>query len=325
MSLSRRALLTGMMGAVVGGCATATRPPRDEVDELPLFDVHSHMVSPAAGGATGYAPQDLLRAMDAAGIRRMVVLGFGDDVAILARSRPGRVVASYGGYISFKYRQARGEIGDGTAPAEVEQIGSEFEQALASGAYRGLGEIHTYARPIPAAVTGGTRAVPGSTIRPGSPLILRLMALAGRHGGPINIHCDNYGVGEMVSALRANPKTTVVWAHTGSFLPPADIQAILLDHPNVVFDLSAKNSVCCALGFRLFPFLDNGIVDVGWRQLFEKYPARFLIGVDFFSARHLQAAREAGDFLRTMLRQLAPPTARAIAYENAERVYGLRT
>lgn len=322
--LSRRTFLLGFLGTGVAACAApVVRTPREAVAEFPLVDAHSHYVS-ASTVDYGYKPEELLEAMDAAGLRRMIVLGYGPGVPELAKRHPDRFVAAYGGKTSFRSRQASGGIRDGTAPAEVEGIGSEFEEALKAGLYRAIGEIHTYARSIPATVTGGS-PFPGASISPDSPLIRRLLELAGRNGVPINIHCDDYGSRPMVKVLGEYPKTMVVWAHTGSWLAPSAIRDILRDHPNVVFDLSAKNPACCRGGYSLnYPLLGFGGIDESWRQLFEAYPDRFLVGVDFFAASHLRAAREAGEFYRTILTQLIPATARKIAYENAERVHGLR-
>ncbi len=290
--MTRRAFLLGCFGTAMAACAApVVRTPKQEVVQFPLVDVHSHYV-PVSRVDFGYKPEDLLKAMDTAGIRRMIVLGYGREVPELARLYPGRFVASYGGMSNLKVRQARGEIKDGTAPAEVESIGAEFEEALKSGLYRGAGEVHTYARPIPASVTGG-HPVPGSTIAPDSPLIRRLLELAGRYGVPINIHCDTYEVTSMLNAVRSYPKTMVVWAHTGSFLGPSTIRDILRDHPNATFDLSAKNPACCPFGYSTaYPLVGFRAVDETWRQLFEAYPDRFFVGVDFFSSGHLRAARE---------------------------------
>lgn len=320
-SPSRRSFLLGSLGMAVAGCvAPSVRTAREEVAEFPLIDVHSHYV-PASAVRHGYTPEQLLRAMDVAGIRRMVVLGSGPEVPALPRRHPARFVASYV-FRSFRFRQERGEIKDGTAPEEAERLGAEFEAALRSGLYRGLGEIHTYARPIPGAITGGS-AIPGSNIAPDSSLIRRLVELAGRNDVPINIHCDDYGVGQMVRTLGAYPKSRVIWAHAGSALSPSAMREILRDHPNVSFDLSAKNPACCPLGAATYPIVGFRTIDEAWRELFEAHPDRFYVGVDFFSSEHLRGAREAGEFYRTILTQLTPAAARRIGYQNAQEAYRL--
>jgi len=78
-----------------------------------------------------------------------------------------------------------------------------------------------------------------------------------------------------------------------------------------------------------FPLLDAhshyvGALEESWRALLEGYPDRVLVGVDFFSTVHLARARDAGEYLRGILSQLTPATARKLAFENAERLYGLR-
>jgi predicted TIM-barrel fold metal-dependent hydrolase len=127
-----------------------------------------------------------------------------------------------------------------------------------------------------------------------------------------------------VRAARGHRKTTVIWAHMASPLSPSGLRDILRDEPNIFFDLSAKNPACCPRPAQQeYPLMSLRAIDETWRQLFEAFPDRFLLGVDFFTRRHLAAAREAGVFYRTLLAQLTPATARNIGYRNAERLYGL--
>ena len=77
---SRRSFLLGILGATLGGCGPAAlHTPREEVAQFPLIDVHSHY-APRAFTSFGVTPEELLAAMDEAGIRRMIVLGFGPEV-----------------------------------------------------------------------------------------------------------------------------------------------------------------------------------------------------------------------------------------------------
>ena len=60
-----------------------------------------------------------------------------------------------------------------------------------------------------------------------------------------------------------------------------------------------------------------------WRELFESYPDRFFVGFDFpgvgpTHGTRLETARESVEFIRAILMQLTPDTARKIAYENAQ-------
>jgi hypothetical protein len=319
MMPSRRSLLLGALAGLSAGCAAPTvRTPKEEIAGFPLVDVHSHVAA-----ALGFTGERLIQAMDTAGIARAVVLGWGAPAADLARRHPDRIVAAYGGPGSFGWRQQQGEIKDGTDPREVERIGAEFEAALGNPVFRGgFGEVVTHHVGIPATVTGGPPAPP-TRISPESPLILRILELAGRADVPVNVHCEDYGLREMTAALRARRRTRVVWAHTGSFLGPAAVRDVLRDHPNVVFDLSAKNQACCPRGYTTHPLAGFRTIDDGWRQLFETDADRFLVAFDFFSRAHLPGARDAGELYRTVLSQLTPATARRLGYENAERIYRL--
>jgi hypothetical protein len=153
----------------------------------------------------------------------------------------------------------------------VERVGGEFEQALRSGRYRGLGEITTMARPISSRTTGG-QAAPGASISPDSPLIRRLLELDGRYNVPINVHCDATAASQMAAAVRAYPGTKVIWAHLGSYLSPAACAHFLAEHTNLHFDLSSKNAAYApAAGSAVDAHPLHGVrgIDEGWRQLFE--------------------------------------------------------
>jgi predicted TIM-barrel fold metal-dependent hydrolase len=197
----------------------------------------------------------------------------------------------------------------------AERIAAEYERALGSGVYRGLGEIPTYhpARPVP--------------IPPDSPLVLKLLELAARYAVPINVHCtaSDGGAGRMAQALRLSPGATVIWAHGGSRL--LELTAFLGDYPNLYFDLSTLHPPWPLRGGRTH-LAYGGVIDRNWRELLEAYPDRFLVGFDFgtgfgglIQSTPLSAARQVGEFFQTVLSQLAPSTARKIAYENAERLY----
>ena len=69
--------------------------------------------------------------------------------------------------------------------------------------------------------------------------------------------------------------------------------------------------------------LGLGGIDETWQQLFEAYPDRFFLGVDFLTHGMLSRAREIGEYYRRILTRLTPATARKIGYENAIKAFGL--
>lgn len=303
-------LLLSLAGIIVAACAApATDNPANNAEKFPLVDAHSHY-----GAVRDPMAEDLIQAMAAAGIKRMVLFEASNRGAVeLAKRFPGRFAPSYQGPMGIDRR--REEMKYGKDPEIALQIAAGYEKALSSGVYRGLGEIPTYhpSRPVP--------------IAPDSLLVLKLLELAGRHGVSINIHCTatDGGATRMAHALRSYPKTTVIWAHGGSRL--AEISDFLRDHPNLYFDLSTLHPPWPLRGGRTH-LAYRGVIDRSWRELLEAYPDRFLLGFDFgtgfggtVQSTSLSAAREVGEFFQIVLTQLTPSTARKIAYENAERLY----
>jgi hypothetical protein len=276
------------------------RTPRDEVAKLPLIDMHSH-----SSGIPRRTAQEFVATMDAVGLGRMV----------LFVSRPGdltelqkyseRLVPFYTGAIANDTIRAKIKSG---GPKAVQEFLAGYEGALQSGLYHGLGEIHAYHSDRPTQIAPDSAAIQG------------LLELAAKYDVPITIHCDANGRAEMERALQAHPNATVIWAHTGSFLPPATLTDLLRRYPNLYFDLAIKNKRLRTDGY---PILFGMTLREDWRQVFESYPDRFFVGFDFpgVGPTHgtpLSMARESAEFIRTILTQLTPDTARKVAYENAE-------
>jgi predicted TIM-barrel fold metal-dependent hydrolase len=309
--ISRRAFMLGLMAVRLAACASPViRTPREEVSKYPLFDVHSHR-SPS-GSPTA---EEFLEIMNAAGISRMNVFegGQGPEAALLSRQYPDRFVVSYRPPID-RSTAIKGVLDD----KGVKRIGIEVEKALKSGLYKGLGEVITY--------RGGTAP---SNISPDSPLIRSILELAGQYNLPINIHCSADRWPEMDRLIRAYPQTVVIWAHAGFFFSPSVLGDFLRDNPNLYFDLSLKHPPWTSQRWFRNPILFGELIDEDWRQLFESYPDRFLVGFDFGQQGNplntpQSMAKEVGEFFRTMLAQLTSTTARKIAYENAEKVYKFR-
>ena len=296
-------LCVGLVVFGATGCGfKGRRFPKEQATVLPLFDAHFHYNEPVD-------ENEMFANLSAAHIKRTVLFGT-ESASEMARKYPERFVASYSGSLSVHRRELKG----GTDEAIVQTIAGEFEQALQSGLYRGLGEVSAY-----------HHAYPDDPIAPDSPLILRLLEVAGRYRVPINIHCSDFGYSGMQHALRASPGTTVIWAHTGSHLPPDKIQVLLRMFPNLYFDLAAMDEYWPGR-HTLLSFL--GRIDGSWRHLFEEFPERFLIGFDLSTdvnrGRRISTAAANAAVMEQVLSGLTPATATKLAYENAERLYQIR-
>ena len=123
-----------------------------------------------------------------------------------------------------------------------------IERELDRGSYIGIGEFHIYGRD---ADTEG---------------FARFVQLAAQRSLWLHAHCDDYVI-ERIFAL--NPKARVVWAHTGMATPLARIDALFARYPELYGELSYRSGIA-----------EGGTLSPAWRDLFIKYPQRFLLGSD---------------------------------------------
>ncbi len=289
---SRRAFMLGLIAAATAACAAPIiRTPREEVSKYPLVDMHAHYP-----GRPPRTPQEFFATMDAVGIERMALFlgGTGSGQVSELQKYRERFVLFYAGPIATDVVRVKIKTGD---PKAVAELLTSYERALQSGLYQGLGEIYAYHSERP------------TQIAPDSPAIRGLLELVRRYGVPITIHCNAVGRAEMERALNSHPKATVIWAHTGTFLSPAAMMDLLKAHPNLYFELAIKNRRLRSDGY---PILFGMTLHENWRQLFESYPDRFLLGFDFpgTGAHHgtsFTMAAESAEFFRSILMQLPHP------------------
>ncbi|MCX7270083.1 MAG: amidohydrolase family protein, partial [Burkholderiales bacterium] len=105
------------------------------------------------------------------------------------------------------------------------------------------------------------------------------------------------------------PGARILCAHTGMVEPAAKVAELLERYPRLYGELSYRSGV------------GNGLSDE-WRALLLRFQDRFVYGSDtWIPSRWSQVdtlTREAQDWLATM----PPAVAKAIAYGNAQRLFG---
>jgi predicted TIM-barrel fold metal-dependent hydrolase len=149
----------------------------------------------------------------------------------------------------------------------------------------------------------------------------KLFELAASRGVPVVIHEEltDAAAKQLETALAAHRKTTVVIAHGGEG-PPARVDALLARHPNLVFDLSGMH-------FQRKPALatETGPIDSAWKAVIEKYPDRFLMGIDVWAPRLFEASTldKLMTWTRRILGELKPDVAERVAAKNAAAVFKL--
>lgn len=165
-------------------------------------------------------------------------------------------------------------------------IATEFGR----GYYQGIGEFHLSGQAAHA------------------PQVKTTVDFASRHDLYLHAHADD----EALEILyQHDPKAKIIWAHTGFSTAPEKIEAYLQRYPTFWCELSYRYGITDGYG-KLTP---------AWKQLFEKYPDRFLVGSDtWINERWDSYAGIMGSY-RQWLAQLPPDIAEQIAFRNGERLF----
>jgi hypothetical protein len=160
-----------------------------------------------------------------------------------------------------------------------------LEQRLARHRYVGIGEFHLY---------GADAELP---------VPRRLVALARERGLLLHAHSDPDAVNRLFAQW---PDARVLWAHSG-FEQPDGVRALLQRHPRLWCDLAFRGD-----------HAGNGVVEPSWRELFEAFPTRFMVGTDTFTPERWHYIVPHADWNRAWLSKLPRPLAEQLAWRNAE-------
>jgi hypothetical protein len=180
------------------------------------------------------------------------------------------------------------------------------------GFWKGIGEVITRHDEV-------THLTPGETARADHVALGPMYELAADLGLPVVVH-SNVGAArrrgltylhEIENALKAHPRTRLVWAHAGLSHDvdaaglPREVRRLLSTYPNLTIDLS-------------WVVFDQLVKDskpvLEWVQLIEAFPERFVLGSDIvakFAAYHVKIQR-----YYVLLDALKSETARRVAREN---------
>jgi len=270
----------------------------------PIADAHLHY---KWNQAEVTSPEEAVAALRSNGVQLAVVTGTPAERALeLADLAPEIVVPIYG-----VYRQGR----DWYAWQGREALIDEVRAALATGRYRGIGELHL---------------IGGFAVRwQRSDVLKGLLALAAEYDVPVLVHTEFSRAEPTLSICRANPGNRLVLAHAGAALPPSEVERVLEACPNVWMDLSARDP----WRFLRFPISDDdGRLLPDWEALVLRWPDRFVIGSDaVWPVERLDAWDQADtgwqrigeflDFHRRWASFLPPEVARKVLLENAQTVF----
>lgn len=305
----RRGILRALAWLSAGllAAAATTALPDEAGAPPPIADAHLHY---KWNQAEVTSPEEAVAALRTHGVRLAVVTGTPAERALeLQALAPEIVVPIFGAY--------RGGT-DWYGWQGRESLVTEAREALASGAYRGIGELHL---------------IGGFAVRwQRSQVLKSLLALAAEYDVPVLIHTEFSRAEPTLSICTANPDNRLVLAHAGAALPPAEVARVLEACPNVWMDLSARDP----WRFVRFPITDpEGQLLPDWESLVLRYPERFVVGSDaVWPVERLDAWDQPDtgwehigrflDFHRRWASFLPPEVERKILLDNALAVYGKR-
>jgi hypothetical protein len=170
-----------------------------------------------------------------------------------------------------------------------EGIVAYLEQRLARHRYVGIGEFHLYG-------AEAERAVPR-----------RMVALARERGLLLHAHSDADAVERLFGQWK---DARLLWAHSG-FDRPENVRAMLRRHPRLWCDLAFRSDHGA-----------GGQVEPAWREAFEEFPDRFMVGTDTFTPERWHYIGPHAAWSRDWLAQLPRPLAEKIAWRNAMAMLG---
>jgi len=234
---------------------------------------------------SGLPPEQVVDWMDRAGVSRALVSSTPDDGTLaLHRHDPGRFIA--------ELRPYGGTINSVNWYRRAEVV-PYLERRLTNGIYRGIGEVHFYAGKE--VNTAEVRAV---------------VAQARSRGIFLHVHSN----AEAIAALYAiDPNVRILWAHAGTTEPADVVEETMKRYPTLWAELS----------LRAEDILPDGNLDPEWRDLLVMFSDRFVIGADTYVNARWVEYEDLVDAHRAWLSRLPQDKARAIAFENAERMFGI--
>ena len=286
---------------LVAACATPPSPPTAAEPEtpIPFIDAHVHLNDEAME----------LELMRRYGVERAVVFWGGrsdnESVAESARRHPDLFIP----FVTISpERSAYRALWQRDDPALL----ATLDALLASGRFRGIGEISSVHFPSP----GFAEA----DFDPAGPTMAGILALAQRHRVPVLLHVEWTRLRELSALLERFPDVAVIWAH-GGYTPLFVARRMLERHPNLTYELSARTWPSHPRSPDYTVLRDGRAVWPEWLALIEAMPERFVVGTD---ASHRSAESEAMKHasVQAFLRQLSPATRERVARANLLKLLG---
>jgi predicted TIM-barrel fold metal-dependent hydrolase len=156
------------------------------------------------------------------------------------------------------------------------------------------------------------------------PRRMKIYDAAEKHGTPINMHVslaepDTVAAYERIVAAR--PHVPFILNHGGLTAGPELLGRLLATYPNVYVELSGRLTPPGPQQARPQSALAaDGALKPEWRALFERFPERFMFGMDVQSVESVQGIANRLNIARAAFAPLPQALEENIAYRNISRV-----
>jgi predicted TIM-barrel fold metal-dependent hydrolase len=293
LALASMALAVGATGCAAGAGTADARQETETATTTPFVDAHVHLNDETM----------LLALMQRYGAERAVVFwgrdGDNESIAASALRHPDAFIA----FASISperaaYRRAW--------DAEDAGLLKTLDNLLASGRFRGIGEISATHFPSP--------GFPEADYDPAGPMMTGILTLARKHRVPVLVHIEWTRMNEFSSLLERFPDVAVIWAH-GGYTPLFVARRMLERHPNLHYELSARTWAEHPRSPDYTILRDGRNVWPQWLALIESKPGRFIVGTDA-SQRSQDADAMKFASVQSFLLQLSPATRERVARTN---------
>lgn len=244
-----------------------------------IFDSHLHY---SAADAKHFTPQQVFEIFDRNKVEYALISSTPNSgTEKLYHHNPERIIPFLGLYQSLK---------DKRDWMWNEEVIPRVEKALEKGFYRGIGELHIFAKDRK------------------SPVLKRIVEIAAERNLFLQVHGDADILDEI---FEQAPNVTILWAHMGTNPNPDFLRFVLKRHSkNLYIDTSVRDK----------QLLKTGKLTPAWRKLFIDYQDNFTVAVDTFSVNRWNTFDSVIKDIHTWLADLPPEVADKLAYRNA---YGL--
>ncbi len=268
------------------------------------IDVHNHMTPPS------HTPERLISLMNVLGIAKSVVFGGPNNDYVLesADKYPDRLIPFY--RATVREEQAAWLAND-------PKIYAELERQIVSGRWRGIGEFGNVHYPPWDNVRMYDKLL-ATEVSPLAPMVIRMFELADKHHLPVLMHNEVYYYKELDELLTRFPNVKLIWAHAG-YTGYYGVDMLMKKHPNLYADLSIRALFRPRDQREASIFHSESKLKPEWIETIEKYPDRFMVGLDEYSNSY-RSHEEYFAWTARLLAQLSATTARKVARENIEAV-----